>query len=232
MKGDTRYEDEERGRKTVEKRAFIEKTGILSLSIEIRAGFKGWQIVTNLTFLDPRTRISLLPGGVVSGFSVLLSPFVEYVPMLPKREYVIEFGALPKGQHEFEFEVDDSFFQQFEGSIISRGHADVLVVLERQQDNLLLLDFTIEGTVTVTCDRCLDDLDLDIVSYNELVVKLGEQAEEQSDDVIVIPSGEHNIDIAQFIYEYVTLAIPMRNVHEEDESGNSGLQPGVAETSR
>ncbi|HPD54055.1 MAG TPA: DUF177 domain-containing protein, partial [Bacteroidia bacterium] len=154
-----------------------------------------------------------------------MSPFVEYVPMLPKREYVIEFGALPKGQHEFEFEVDDSFFQQFEGSIISRGHADVLVVLERQQDNLLLLDFTIEGTVTVTCDRCLDDLDLDIVSYNELVVKLGEQAEEQSDDVIVIPSGEHNIDIAQFIYEYVTLAIPMRNVHEEDESGNSGCNP-------
>jgi len=148
--------------------------------------------------------------------------------MLPKREYVIEFGALPKGQHEFEFEVDDSFFQQFEGSIISRGHADVLVVLERQQDNLLLLDFTIEGTVTVTCDRCLDDLDLDIVSYNELVVKLGEQAEEQSDDVIVIPSGEHNIDIAQFIYEYVTLAIPMRNVHEEDESGNSGNSRSAA----
>ena len=160
-----------------------------------------------------------------------LSPFVEYVPMLLKREYVIEFGALPKGQHEFEFEVDDSFFQQFEGSIISRGHADVLVVLERQQDNLLLLDFTIEGTVTVTCDRCLDDLDLDIVSYNELVVKLGEQAEEQSDDVIVIPS--ENTTSTSRSSSTSTSRWPSRcATYTRKTSREQRLQPGVAETSR
>ena len=141
------------------------------------------------------------------------------------RDFVISFGSLSAGEHEFEFEVNDSFFQQFENSIIQNGNVDVLVVLERK-DNMLLLDFTMEGTVTVSCDRCLEDLDLDIEGYNELIVKIGSENEELTEDVIVISSKEHEIDVAQYIYEYLTLMIPMRNVHDEEE-GSHGCDPEV-----
>ena len=141
------------------------------------------------------------------------------------RDFVISFGSLGKGEYEFQFDVNDSFFQRFENSIIQKGQVDVLVVLEKKE-NLLLLDFTMEGTVTVQCDRCLEDLDLDIESFNELIVKLGEETGEEAEDVIVISTREHDLDVAQYIYEYISVLIPMRNVHE-DEEGNPDCDPEV-----
>ncbi|MFM8433482.1 MAG: YceD family protein [Bacteroidota bacterium] len=142
------------------------------------------------------------------------------------RDYVIEFGSLPKGEHEFEFEVSDTFFQEFEHSIVQHGNVDVLVVLEKKE-NLLLLDFTLSGTVTVTCDRCLDDLELELEGYSELIVKLGDHSEEESDEVIMIPVSEHQLDLSQFIYEYVTVMIPMRNVHPDNEDGTTSCNPEI-----
>lgn len=131
-------------------------------------------------------------------------------------EYLISFGHLAPGEFEFEFEIDDSFFKKFENSVIQKGKVDVLVVLEKK-DNMLLLDFTMEGTLIVQCDKCLEDLSLDIEGYNELIVKMGDTHEELSDNVLMISSKENEIDVAQFIYEYLTLMVPMRNVHGETE---------------
>jgi uncharacterized protein len=140
-------------------------------------------------------------------------------------KFLINFSNLAPGEYEYEFEVDDSFFQKFENSVIQKGKVDVLVVVERKE-NMLLLDFTMEGTVVVQCDRCLDDLALDIEGYNELIVKVGEENEELSENVIMISSKEHEIDVTQYIYEFISLIIPMRNVHG-DEEGTAGCDPEV-----
>ncbi len=134
------------------------------------------------------------------------------------RDFIINIGSLAAGEHEFEFEVKDSFFNRFEHSVIEKGSVDVLVVVTKK-DNMLLLDFTMEGTVTVQCDRCLENLDLDIESYDELIVKVGEENEELSEKMVVISSKEYEIDVAQYIYEFISLIIPMRNVHDENENG-------------
>jgi uncharacterized protein len=143
---------------------------------------------------------------------------------MKESEFLINFSNLAPGEYEYEFEVDDTFFQKFENSVIHRGKVDVLVVLERKE-NMILLDFTMEGTVVVQCDRCLEDLELDIEGYNELIVKIGEQNEELSEDVIMISSKEHEIDVGQYIYEFISLIIPMRNVHGED--GGDECDPEV-----
>lgn len=134
------------------------------------------------------------------------------------KEFVINFGSLPAGEHEFHFEVTDAFFLQFENSIIQKGDVGVLVVLDKQE-GMLLLDFTMEGEVSVPCDRCLEDLYLEIEGYNELIVKFGESSEEETDDIIVLPAKEYELNVAQYIYEFLTLMIPMRNVHDETEDG-------------
>lgn len=141
-------------------------------------------------------------------------------------KYVINFGSLTDDVHEFEFEIDDSFFEQYENSIVQKGTIDVLVTVEKKQ-NMLLLDFTMEGTITVQCDRCLEPLDLDLSSYNELIVKVGEEEDQGSDDVIVLSSKEHELDVSQYLYEFITVAVPLRNVHDEDENGNSTCNPEV-----
>ena len=112
------------------------------------------------------------------------------------RDFIVNFGSLAQGEHEFQFEVNDSFFKRFEHSVIEKGAIDVLVVVTKK-DNMLLFDFTMEGTVTVQCDRCLEDLDLGIEGYNELIVKIGEENEELSEKVVVISSKEYEIDVAQ-----------------------------------
>src|SRR6185436_4873980 len=115
---------------------------------------------------------------------------------------------------------------QFDHTIVEKAEVDVLVNIDKQ-DYLLLLDFTIEGTVFLPCDRCGEEMGVQLEGYNELIVKFGEEAKEESEDVIVLPSKAHEIDVAQFIYEYVTTLIPLRNVHEDDENGNSTCNPDV-----
>ena len=145
--------------------------------------------------------------------------------MNSSRAFVVNFGSLPAGEHEFEFHVGDTFFQQFENSIIENGDVDVLVVLEKKE-HLLLIDFTMQGTITLPCDRCLEDIELELESHNELIVKQGADKDETSEDVIVISPREYELDLAPFIYEYLTVSLPLRVVHE-DEEGRPACDPEI-----
>ena len=138
--------------------------------------------------------------------------------------YKVSFGSLAKGEHEFEFEIDDKFFEQFENSPIQQGHVDILATLDKR-DDLILLDFTMDGMITLPCDRCGEMMDLDIQGYNELTVKFGEETGEESEDVVVISPKEYELNLAQFIFEYVCLQVPMRHVHEDDGSGKNACNP-------
>ncbi|MBK7432240.1 MAG: DUF177 domain-containing protein [Bacteroidetes bacterium] len=144
------------------------------------------------------------------------------------REYVINYGSLPFGEHEFEFHINDAFFQRFENSLVQKGDIDVLVVVDKKE-LMMLLDFTMEGHVIVECDRCLEDLELPIESYEELIVKFGEKEETESEEVIVVSTKEYELDVSQFIYEYISLQIPMRNVHDEEENGQT-CDPEILKT--
>jgi uncharacterized protein len=143
-------------------------------------------------------------------------------------KYSINFGSLSIGIHEFMFEISDEFFEQFENSIIQKANADVLITLERK-DTMLLLDFTIQGAVNLPCDRCLEPLNVEVEGYNELVVKFGEEEGEESEDVIVVPHKSYELNVAQFIYEYITMMIPLRNIHPYDENGKSLCNPDALE---
>ncbi len=140
--------------------------------------------------------------------------------MSASTDFIINFGSLPSGEHEFEIHIEDSFFKKFENSIIQKADVDVLVVLDKQE-TMILFDFTIEGEVIVECDRCLEDLYLPIESYDELVVKFGDEQETESEEVFVIPTKSYELDVSQFIYEYISLQVPMRNVHDEEENGQT-----------
>lgn len=142
-------------------------------------------------------------------------------------KYVIPFAGLKEGRHEFEFDVEDSFFDQFDSSEIKKGKLTVMITLEKNQ-RMMELDFFIQGTVRTLCDRCLEEFDLPIEYKGKLFFKYGEKSYELTDEIIILSSSEHQIDVSQFIYEFIHLALPYRKIHP-DHDGISGCNSGMIE---
>jgi uncharacterized metal-binding protein YceD (DUF177 family) len=142
------------------------------------------------------------------------------------KQFVIPIAGLKAGNHNFAFDIDDRFFEHFEYSEISRGTIRVECLMEKQQ-RMMIFHFAFDGQVTVACDRCADDLLQPLHGEERLIVKLGTEHGEESDDILVITEHEHEVDLAQFLYEYIHLLLPMKRVHGNDADGRSLCNPEV-----
>ncbi len=112
----------------------------------------------------------------------------------------------------------------FKGSEVKEGKVKVNIQLDRKP-GFLILTFDIEGTVSVMCDRCLEYFDQKIETNQQLIVKFTDEQCEKGDDIIFLPPTSYQINVAQYIYEYIILAIPMQRIHPTDENGESGCNP-------
>jgi len=128
--------------------------------------------------------------------------------------YKIALRGLSEGTHKFEYKLDNQFFKLISDgdSDLNKGSVDVDVILKRK-GNLFELDFTLNGIVYVPCDRCLDDMSIDIDSTNRLIVKFGKEYSEESDEIVIIPEDDGEINIAWFLFEFIALSVPMKHVH-------------------
>ena len=135
-----------------------------------------------------------------------------------KSKYNIEFKGLKEGRHDFEFEVEDTFFKHFEESLIESGDVSIKVELEKRS-SFIKLHFKIKGWLELTCDRCLDQFRQKIKNKTEMFVKFGEKEFEEGENIIWVLPEEHFISLAQPLYEYITLSIPLRQVHQKNEDG-------------
>jgi len=142
------------------------------------------------------------------------------------KQFVIPFGGLKPGTHQYSFEIDDLFFEKFEHSEIKKGKVTVEITIEREE-KMLILNFNINGKVEVPCDRCYETFLLPFGGRERLIVKFGESFHEEDEEVLIIPTGETQIDVSPFIYEFVHLLIPVRRVHPEDENGISLCDPDI-----
>lgn len=142
--------------------------------------------------------------------------------------YSIAFKGLSQGKHTFEYDVDGKFFSEFEGGVVDDGKVKVLITLEKQS-SLMILWFALEGTVNVQCDRCLELFDLPIKSQEKIFVKFGEKEYVEGDDVIWVSINDYQLNVAQLIYEFVCLAVPIKKVHPDDQKGNSTCDPLMIE---
>lgn len=126
--------------------------------------------------------------------------------------YNIDLKNLTPGVHEYQYLLENKFFVDIDGTEVQKGKVNVNLTVKRTS-LMFEMNFTLEGTVIVPCDRCLDDMELPIETNNRLVVKFGKEYSEESDEVVVIPEEEGAINLAWFLYEFIALAIPMKHVH-------------------
>ena len=136
------------------------------------------------------------------------------------KNFVIPFKGLSIGVHQFGWEIDKKFFEEVENSEIHDAKLSVSLSFEIQE-RMFILHFEIDGYVVVKCDRCLYDLKLPVTTDQTLFVKFGDEDLEETEDIIVIPETDYQIDVSRSIYEFVVLSLPMRKIHGEDENGKS-----------
>lgn len=112
---------------------------------------------------------------------------------------------------QIQFDIDDDFFTAIDG-LIHHGNLKTTVCYKNTGS---MYKFTIHsvGNIIVPCDRCLADLELRIDTADNLIVKLGEEYSDEGDCVIV-PEAEGFIDLAQYIYEFIVLSMPIVCSHE------------------
>jgi uncharacterized protein len=134
-------------------------------------------------------------------------------------KYDIAYKGLKEGRHKFEYQIDDAFFELFEGSLVQKSNVAAEVILEKRSTILILL-FKIEGTLELTCDRCLENYDQPVKKTAEIFVKFGEEKFDDGDDVICVSPEEYHLNVAQLLYEYTVLSIPAKHVHPDDKNGN------------
>ena len=112
-----------------------------------------------------------------------------------KSQYIIQFGGLSMGEHQFEFDIRDTFFEQFSESEITRANIQVKALLIKQ-NSLMHILFNFEGTVGLACDRCLVDYDCPISGDEKLVIKHGDP-EESNDEIVVLREGLEEVEIGR-----------------------------------
>lgn len=132
--------------------------------------------------------------------------------------YTIPFVGLKLGKHQFEYEIDNEFFEHFEYDDLNSANVKVDLLLEKKT-TMMELTFKASGAVNVNCDITNEPYDQPIDGRLFLVIKFGDEFNDENEDLLILPHGEFEVNIQQYIYELIVLSIPLKRVHPGVEDG-------------
>ena len=146
-----------------------------------------------------------------------------------KQHYTIPYKGMKEGSHTFKWSVGGDFWKaRPEGGILG-GEIEVEALLEKGVTGAMRLEVGMTGSVTVPCDRCLEDCSLPVSYRGKLAVKVSDQEHPFEGDIMWLSPGESAIDLEQYIYESVVLSLPLQRVHPEDVHGQPLCNPAMLE---
>lgn len=131
------------------------------------------------------------------------------------KHFSIPYKGLKDGSHSFRFDVEDNFFRQFGNEEMQQCKIVVLLDLDKQP-GVDTLVFEIDGNSVFPCDRCLVEIEIPIRGNYSILMKLGEE-EDSNEEVMYIHPETSILSLAQLIYEYIILSVPIiKNIECED----------------
>ncbi len=150
-----------------------------------------------------------------------------------RREFEIAFVGLKPGIHEYEYEITDRFFEEFQQQDFFNCKATVRLTLDKKT-GFMLLKFEMGGSLEVICDRCSNNLPLELWDDFNITVKMADEPElmnnqEEDPDVYYISNGESHIDVANWIYEFINLSIPMQRTCTFEKMDGPHCNPAARE---
>lgn len=123
------------------------------------------------------------------------------------RTYSIPYTGLKLGKHVFDFAITDSFFDDYEYSLVKKANLKCEVELDKQE-TMIILNFHITGTVDINCDRCLAAFPQPVDIQEQQIAKFSEEEIDEDEEIITLGKNDHEIDIAGLIYEYINVSVP------------------------
>ena len=153
--------------------------------------------------------------------------------MSNRREYEIAFVGLKPGVHEFNYPINDKFFVEYQEQDFKNSEANVRLFLEKN-NSFMLLRFQIGGKAEVICDRCSNDLPIQLFEDFTITVKMVEEPElmnnqEEDPDVYYISKGESHLYVKDWIYEFINLSIPMQKTCDYENMDGPYCNPAARE---
>lgn len=142
--------------------------------------------------------------------------------MCSLEQFEIDLKSLKEEETSLMWTLDDGFFGMLEDAQLQGGSLHVSGSIRKAVGFFELLLHT-EGTVRVTCDRCLDTMDQPIAADLRLVVKLGPEYLEE-DEVVTVDESKGVLQTAWFIYESIALAVPIQHVHQPGDCNDAMMR--------
>ena len=130
------------------------------------------------------------------------------------REFDINIQSLANGEHEFRFEITESLLNFSEQNIVEGWRGECMVHMSKSE-TMMTLRFDISARIDLICDVSLKPYEQDVKVEKELIIKFGDEVKELSEDVLVIPWETQQLNTAEYIYEFLLLAVPMKKIHPD-----------------
>lgn len=120
----------------------------------------------------------------------------DFAPM----STLINLDKLEVGSYQFDYQLDSSYFQSADKSEVLGGDVACNAKLDlRERD--FDLTISVNGTVQVTCDRCLDAMDI--------AVNVTEDVDVEQDT--------KELDLNWLAYELIVVNLPLVHRHPDGE---------------
>lgn len=136
--------------------------------------------------------------------------------MSQKDDMIIRFSGLKPGVYNYGFDLADEFFEEYENDEIAGGKVEIDVVMERME-HMLMFTFRLNGEVTTFCDRCLGKMNVPVDGEEHLCVRFSDTETTDDENVVILPENAFEMDLAQWLYEYVAVRIPMQHIHPDGD---------------
>ena len=130
------------------------------------------------------------------------------------KEFDIPFIGLKDGSHIFDYQIDKKFFNIFQFDEFNEANVKASVNFVKR-NSMMELDFNITGTVNVPCDVTNEPFDLPIEGSLPLIVKFGQEYNDDNEEILILPQEAYQLNIAQYIYELIILSTPNKRVHPQ-----------------
>ena len=137
--------------------------------------------------------------------------------------YELPLNGMAAGRTTVRWHAGKEFFESYENTEILDADLSIEVVVEKS-GRFIGVDCHLEGSVTTLCDRCLEPLQLPVSEAILLSVKFGSEPSDGASDgmegnreIVYLDASDAVLDMAQVIYDYTCLALPLHRVHPDGE---------------
>jgi len=128
------------------------------------------------------------------------------------KDFDISFIGLKDGLHQFEYKIENEFFDFFNYDEFYSSSVNVNISFLKKP-TMFELNFVFTGWVEVNCDITNELFQQPIESNMDLIVKFGNEFNNDNEDLLIIPHSEFKLNVAQYIYEAIVLSVPLKRIH-------------------